>query len=131
MLISKELFNGLLVRTAENPYLHVKQDLLNRENDTSQCMLNALQPVSFVDIYRHSNTSETVVILRGAVTEIFYDNKGVKCARYELPQMTDNIALQIPEGQWHTLIPHEPSVIMEAKDGRYEPLLGTDIWTRE
>lgn len=45
--------------------------------------------------------------------------------------MTDNIAWQIPESQWHTLIPHEPSVIMEAKDGRYEPLLGTDIWTLE
>lgn len=130
-MISKELFNGLLVRAAENPYLHMTLDLFNRENDTSKYMLNALLPVSFVDIYRHSNTSETVVILRGAVTEIFYDNKGVECARYEFPQMTDNIALQIPEGQWHTLIPHEPSVIMEAKDGWYEPLLGTDIWTRE
>ena len=109
MLINQELLDDLLAKTADSPRLRVNLDLRNSSEDTSQRMLNALQSGSLVDIHRHSNTSETVAILRGAVTEIFYDEKGVECGR--------NMVLQIPAGQWHMLIPREPSVILEAKDG--------------
>lgn len=131
MIIDDNLLNGLLGKAKSSPRLRVNLDLRNSSEDISQRMLNALQPGSFVDIHRHPNTSETVVILCGAVTEIFYDDKGVECARYELSPSTGNVALQIPSGQWHTLIPREPSVIMEAKDGRYEPIQGTNVWMRE
>lgn len=83
MLINQELLDDLLAKTADSPRLRVNLDLRNSSEDTSQRMLNALQSGSLVDIHRHSNTSETVAILRGAVTEIFYDEKGVECGRYE------------------------------------------------
>ena len=104
MLINQELLDDLLAKTADSPRLRVNLDLRNSSEDTSQRMLNALQ-------------SETVAILRGAVTEIFYDEKGVECGRYELSPAIGNMVLQIPAGQWHMLIPREPSVILEAKDG--------------
>ena len=117
MLINQELLDDLLAKTADSPRLRVNLDLRNSSEDTSQRMLNALQSGSLVDIHRHSDTSETVAILRGAVTEIFYDEKGVECGRYELSPAIGNMVLQIPAGQWHMLIPREPSVILEAKDG--------------
>ena len=117
MLINQELLDDLLAKTADSPRLRVNLDLRNSSEDTSQRMLNALQSGSLVDIHRHSNTSETVAILRGAVTEIFYDEKGVECGRVELSPAIGNMVLQIPAGQWHMLIPREPSVILEAKDG--------------
>ncbi|MDD4590205.1 MAG: WbuC family cupin fold metalloprotein [Parabacteroides sp.] len=131
MLIDNKLMDDLLEKAITNVRKRVNFDLRDSDDDNSQRMLNALQPGSFIDIHRHPNTSETLVVLRGAVTEIFYDEKGVECERYELSVADGNIGLQIPAGTWHTLIPREPSVIIEVKDGKYDPLLGTDIWTRE
>lgn len=131
MIINDKLLDDLLEQAKTNVRKRVNLDLRNGADDTSQRMLNALQPGSFVDIHRHPDTAETVVVLRGAVTEIFYDDKGVECDHYELSPKLGSYALQIPAGMWHTLIPREPSVIFEAKDGKYDLLLGTDIWSRE
>lgn len=35
--------------------------------------------------------------------------------------------LSIPLGQWHTVNVLEPTVILECKDGRYEPLAAEDM----
>ena len=40
-------------------------DLRNSAADSSQRMLNAIEPGSVVPIHRHQKTSETVVVLRG------------------------------------------------------------------
>ena len=42
-------------------------DLKTSEADSSQRMLNAIEPDSVVPIHRHRKTSETVVVLRGRV----------------------------------------------------------------
>ena len=131
MLINQELLDDLLAKTADSPRLRVNLDLRNSSEDTSQRMLNALQSGSLVDIHRHSNTSETVAILRGAVTEICYDEKGVECGRYELSPAIGNMVLQIPAGQWHMLDPSGTFSYLRGKGWGDEPILGTDIWTRE
>lgn len=131
MLIDNKLMDDLLEKATTNVRKRVNFDLRDSFDDASQRMLNALQPGSFIDIHRHPETSETIVLLRGAVTEIFYDEKGVECERYELSVADGNIGLQLPAGTWHTLIPREPSVIIEVKDGKYDPVLGTDIWARD
>lgn len=127
MIIDNNLMDELLAQASMNIRKRMNIDLRNGAEDTSQRMLNAILPGSVVDIHRHRDTSETVVLLRGAVTEIFYDDNGVECERHELSTASGNVALQIPKSMWHTLIAIEPSVIIEAKDGRYEPLLDTDI----
>ena len=45
--------------------------------DSSQRMLNAIEPGSVVPVHRHQKTSETVVVLRGRVVEEYYDEAGV------------------------------------------------------
>ena len=52
----------------------VFQDLRNSSDDTSQRMLNAIEPGSELPIHRHQKTSETVVCLRGRLVEEFYDD---------------------------------------------------------
>lgn len=130
MIIDNKLFDELLEKATTNIRRRVNLDLRNSNSDTSQRMLNAILPDSFIDIHRHLNTSETVLLLRGSITEIFYDDQGAECARYDLSIASGVVGLQVPAGQWHTLICHEPSVILEVKDGRYEPLQGTDVWTK-
>ena len=35
--------------------------------------------------------------------------------------------IQIPQGAWHTIEVYEPSTILEAKDGKYEPIQECDV----
>ena len=104
-------------------------DLRNSSEDTSQRMLNAIEPGSLVPIHRHQKTSETVVVLRGRVVEEFYDELERIClAVYEVSPCGPVSALNIPAGQWHTLRSLESgTVILEVKDGAYEPIGPGDV----
>lgn len=104
-------------------------DLRNGNDDTSQRMLNAIEPGSEVPIHRHQKTSETVVCLRGRVVEEYYDELERTCTEsIELSPNGPVVALNIPAGQWHTLRSLESgSVILEMKDGAYEPTTEADI----
>lgn len=127
MVINNQLLEDLLEQASCNVRKRVCFDLRNGVTDTSQRMLNAILPGSVVDIHRHSNTSETVLLIQGELTEIFYNGNGKEIARYNLSLETGNVGLQIPAGQWHNLICHKPSVILEIKDGAYKPLSSDDL----
>lgn len=91
--------------------------------------MNAIEPGLVVPIHRHRNTSETVVCLRGKLVEEYYDDLERMCT--ESIVLTPNgqtVALNIPAGRWHTVKALESgTVILEVKDGRYEPIGEEDI----
>ena len=174
MKIDNILLDKLTAQAKESPRLRMNLDMRNSSADTSQRMLNAIEPGSVVPIHRHRKTSETVVVLRGRVVEEYYDDAGVlvesfvlgDChvadaprndVNHEAPRNDVNrdaprndvnrdaprndvnhdaprndapmvYALNIPAGQWHTLRALESgTVILEMKDGAYEPLGECDI----
>ena len=138
MKIDKALLDELAVQAKASPRLRMNMDLRNSAADTSQRMLNAIEPGSVVPIHRHQKTSETVVVLRGRVVEEYYSSEGLVEASYELAaggdarsesSMTEvACALNIPAGQWHTLRALESdTVILEMKDGAYEPIWAEDV----
>ena len=103
-------------------------DLRNSSADSSQRMLNAIEPGSVVPIHRHHKTSETVAVLRGRVVEEYYSSDGDLEGSYELSAGGPICALNIPAGQWHTLRALESgTVILEMKDGPYEPIGPEDV----
>lgn len=104
-------------------------DLRDSAEDGSQRMLNAIEPDSVVPIHRHQKSSETVVCLRGRLVEEFYDEQERICTEaIELTPKGQTVALNIPAGQWHTIRSLESgSVIMEVKDGKYEPIQDCDV----
>ena len=105
-------------------------DLRNSAEDSSQRMLNAIEPGSVVPVHRHRSTSETLVVLRGRVVEEYYSSAGAVEAAYELAAGGPVCALNIPAGQWHTLRALDPgTVILEMKDGPYEPIQECDVLT--
>ena len=129
MNITQAILDELTAKAKESPRLRMNLDLRNGENDTSQRMLNAIEPGSVVPIHRHRNTSETVVCLRGKLVEEYYDDLERMCT--ESIVLTPNgqtVALNIPAGQWHTVKALESgTVILELKDGKYEPIGEEDI----
>jgi len=90
--------------------------------DMSQRMLNVMMPETVIPIHRHPETSETVIVCRGAVREEFYDEKGRKIAEFVLEAGGDCPGVQVPRGMYHTCVCLVPgSVIFEAKDRSYDP----------
>ena len=109
--------------------MRMNYDLRNSASDGSQRMLNAIEPGSPLPIHRHRTSSETVVCLRGRLLEEFYDELERRCTEaIELSPDGPVVALNIPIGQWHTVRALESgTVIMEVKDGPYEPTGEEDI----
>ncbi len=131
MIIDEIFLHVLLEQATESDQKRANYDLRTSEDDYSQRMLNVLLPDTQMPIHRHRGTSETVVVLSGRLTEVFYDDKGVECARYDLCPAEGRFALQVPKGMWHTVIVSEPCIIFEAKDGVYKPLTSDDVWNYE
>ena len=111
----KQLFNQAVV----NPRLRVNYDLRNSAEDGSQRMLNALLPGTQVPIHRHPNSSESVIVICGSVVEVYYDDNGQETERIPLSPIHGSFGCQIPKGTWHSIEAYEPSVIIEAKEGKY------------
>ena len=129
--ISQAVLDRLTAEAKASPRLRMNLDLRNSAEDQSQRMLNAIEPGSPLPIHRHRKTSETVVCLRGRLVEEFYDELERRCTEaIELSPNGPVVALNIPAGQWHTVQALESgTVIMEVKDGAYEPLQDCDVLT--
>ena len=129
MNIDKELLDKLTVKAQTCERLRMNFDLRTSLKDTSQRMLNALEPGTVVPIHRHSTTAETVIIVRGRVKEFLYDDCGNLAEEILMEVGGDCPVLQIPAGQWHTIESLESgTVIFEAKDGAFAPLKDEDIF---
>ena len=111
MKITQALLDDLTAKAKASPRLRMNLDLRDSED------------------HRHRKSSETVVCLRGRVVEEYYDELERICTeRIELSPNGSVVALNIPAGQWHTVQALESgTVIMEVKDGAYEPLQDVDI----
>ena len=129
MKITQALLDKLTEEAKASPRLRMNLDLRNSEKDKSQRMLNALEPGTPMPIHRHQKSTETVVCLRGRIEELFFDELERICTeRIELTPNGPVVALNIPAGQWHTVnILESGTVILECKEGPYEPLGPEDI----
>lgn len=127
--ITQVILDNLTEQAKASPRLRMNLDLRNSPEDKSQRMLNAIEPGSPMPIHRHRHSSETVVCLRGRLVEEFYDDLEWMCTdAIELSPNGQVVAINIPIGQWHTVRALESgTVILECKDGPYEPLGEEDI----
>ena len=138
-LINNDLLKDLHAKAKTCDRLRMNYDLRTTADDTSQRMLNALQPGTKVPIHRHLRTSETVVCLEGCLDWVFYEELPnmdaggaihdgesaqdetcfVETARFRVCPREGAFGIQVPQAAWHSVIVHEPSTILEAKDGAY------------
>ena len=119
MEINKDFLGKLFEQAVVNPRLRQNFDLRTSANDNSQHMLNALLPGTVVPIHRHPQSTENVVLLCGRIVEVICDENGNEKERIHLDPTVGNYGCVVPQGAWHTVEVLEPSVIYEAKDGKY------------
>lgn len=119
MEFDKDFLDKLFEQATMNPKLRQCFDLRTSEADTSQRMLIALLPGTVVPIHRHPQSTENVLLLFGKIVEVICDENGNEIERVHLDPTVGNYGCVVPQGAWHTVEVLEPSVIYEAKDGKY------------
>ena len=141
--IDKALLDDLFAKAKVSDRKRMNYDLRTSPDDKSQRMLNALLPGTSVPVHRHPMSTENVICLKGRLVEIVfeevtsYDNDDdnfpmamesgdvvkrtrlVEKERIMLDPSVGNFGCVVPAGAWHTVEVLEPSVIFEAKDGKY------------
>ena len=126
--IDSVLLDSLSAQAKVSERLRMNYDLRNSAEDTSQRMLNAIEPGSVVPVHRHRTTSETVVCLRGKLREYFYDDSGIVIESFEITAGGECCALNIPAGVWHSVeVLESGTVTIDVKDGAYEKTVMDDI----
>ena len=138
-LLDNRLLGELHEKAKDNERKRMNYDLRTTAEDTSQRMLNSLEIGTKVPIHRHLKTSETVVCLEGCLDWVFYEELSgvdtggpvhdgetaadetcfVETARFRVCPREGLYGIQVPLGAWHSVVVHEPSTILEAKDGAY------------
>lgn len=143
MEINRKLIQEMFDKAVVNPRLRQNFDMRTSSEDNSLRMLNALLPGTCVPVHRHPQSSETVVCLCGKMVEVFFEEVSVfekgdeellrggfeaevsrktvlrEVERIHLDPSVGNYGCVVPAGAWHTVKVLEPSVIFEAKDGKY------------
>lgn len=119
--------DSLSQQAKESPRLRQAFDLRTTPNDSSQRILNAVEPGTILPIHRHRGSTETIIVLRGKVVQHYYNYAGEKTASYELAPNSAQVGMSVPVGQWHALESlEEESVVFEFKDGACQPLSTED-----
>lgn len=130
MVINSVILDELTARAKVSPRLRMNMDLRNSSEDSSQRMLNAIEPGSVMPIHRHKGSSETCICIRGHFEEYLYNSE--KQLTEIVDMVPGGVVLNIEKGQWHSLKCLESgTVLLEAKDGVYRALEEDEILSPE
>lgn len=122
VVIDEDLLDKVQRMAQDSPRLRMNYDLRNSEEDQSQRMLNVMLPGTHTTIHKHNLSSETIMLLRGKMDTVFYNENGVEKQRIHMGGDTGVFGVNIPKGQWHTFEVFELAIIFMAQDCAWSPL---------
>lgn len=76
MIVTQHILDTLTAHAKVSPLLLMNYDLRNSAADSSQRILNAIEPGKMMPIHRYRTTSVTVVYVWGHLEEYLYDGEG-------------------------------------------------------
>jgi len=127
-LIDNALLDQISGEAQASARLRMNFNFHNSAMAPSQRLINALEPGTSLPIHRHRHTQETYILLRGRVRVLFYNSDKSLKEEVELDSLQGRYGINIPAGQWHTLMVLESgSAIFETKDGPYLPMDAEDL----
>lgn len=128
MILTKKLLDEITEQAKQNERLRMNYNMHDSLEAKAQRLFNALEPGTVLPIHRHTETSETYILLRGAIRVLLYDDNHNLVESIDITEKNENFGYHISKGQWHTLeVLESGTVIFEVKDGPYSPLSEEDI----
>ena len=128
MLLTTAILDETSVRAKESPRLRMNWNLHQSFEDSVQRMFNALEPGTEVPIARHPDSAESLIILRGRLRVLIFNNLKEIIEDVVIDPRTENIGYHIPKGVWHQVQSLESGTIcFETREGPYAPVAECDI----
>ena len=128
MLLQYEIIDDICRKAKQSPRLRMNYNLHESFNDSVQWMFNAIEPESEIPIARHPNSNETLIMLRGKLRVLIYDDYKNIIEDVIIAPNSDNIGYHIPKGTWHQVESLEKgTVCFETREGPYAPVAAEDI----
>lgn len=127
-LLQSTIIDETTQRASESPRLRMNYNLHESFEDSVQRMFNALEPGTIVPIARHPYSSETLIMLRGKLRVLIYDDNKNIIEDVVIAPNSENIGYHIPKGTWHKVESLEHGTIcFETREGPYAPVAEEDI----
>ena len=103
-------------------------------DDPSQCLLNAIEPRSYIRPHRHASDpkEERLFALRGLMALITFNDAGnvTDIVKFGAERYGNDLALgaSVPSHCWHTVVAlEEGSILCEVKAGPFDPTQPKDL----
>lgn len=126
--------NALIDEAKSNSRLRQHRNVHESYDDPSQCLLNAIEPDSYIRPHRHASDpkEERLFALRGSMALVVFDDAGnvTDIVNFGTERYGNNLALgaSVSSHQWHTVIAlQEGSVLCEVKAGPFDPTQPKDL----
>lgn len=135
-LIDSALLDEVCREAVASPRWRRNRNFHPQDDHPAHRLLNAIEPGSYIRPHRHldANKDETMVVLRGRLGLVEFDNAGAVLRTAVLAAGSPACGVDIGHGTWHTVFALESgTVFLEAKAGPYLPLTAeeTASWAPE
>ncbi|WP_374680740.1 WbuC family cupin fold metalloprotein [Accumulibacter sp.] len=125
LLIDQALLDSVSGEASRSPRQRKNRNFHADDAAPAHRLLNAIEPGSYLMPHRHldANKDETMIVLRGRLGVVFFDELGQVEQTAVLAPMGPICGVDIPHGVYHTVLALDPGTVMlEAKGGPYLPL---------
>ncbi len=125
LLIDQSLLDAVSLEASRSPRRRQNRNFHDGEAALAHRLLNAIEPGSYLIPHRHldPNKDETMVVLRGRLAVVFFDDDGNVQQAAVLAPVSGICGVNIPYSVYHTVLALDPGTVMlETKAGPYRPL---------
>ena len=128
MLLTSKILDETSLKAKESERLRMNWNIHQSAEEPVQRMFNALEPGTFVPIARHPESAETLIILRGKLRVLIYDDWKNIIEEVVISPNSENIGYHIPKGVWHQVDSlEEGTICFETREGPYSPVAEEDF----
>ena len=128
MILSNAILDKVTDEAKASPRLRMNYNLHEGFDDSVQRMFNALEPGTIIPIARHPYSSETLIMLRGRLRVLIYNDDKNIIEDVVIEANSNNIGYHIPKGTWHQVESLEyGTVCFETREGPYAPVEECDM----
>lgn len=118
-LIDHPLLESLASQAKASPRLRMNHNFHHSLDEKCHRFLNALEPGTTIPIHHHPTKDETVILLRGKVRVLTYNDSGEIQEDQLLTLDNRHYGVNIPKNVWHTIQCIESSILFECKEGPF------------
>lgn len=129
-ILDTALIDGVTAKAKQSPRLRMNHNLHLSLEDKTHRLFNAMEPGTPVPVHRHKESAETMILVRGRIKVLVYNDDASLREVVELSQDGGGFGIHLEKGEWHTVDVLESGTVMfEVKDGPYIAPSSEDIMT--